>query len=56
VAIGASFLNGSTIAIPADEQGNLVSEAERINYLAPYRARTPEAIFGNSIYLFRLKD
>jgi len=56
VAIGASFLNGSTIAIPADEQGNLVSEAERINYLAAYRARTPEAIFGNSIYLYRLKD
>jgi len=56
VAIGASFLNGSTIAIPADEQGNLVSEAERINYLAAYRARTPEAVFGNSIYLYRLKD
>jgi hypothetical protein len=56
VAIGASFLNGSTIAIPADEQGKLVSEEERINYLAPYRTRIPEAIFGNSIFLYRLKD
>src|SRR6266446_1243745 len=56
IAIVASFLNGSTIAIPADEQGNLVSEAERINYLAPYRARIPEATFGNSIYLYRMKD
>jgi hypothetical protein len=56
VAIGASFLNGSTIAVPADEQGNLVSEEQRINYLAEYRTRTPEAIFGNSIYLYRVKE
>jgi len=56
VAIGASFLNGSTIPVPADEQGKLVSEEQRINYLAEYRTRTPEATFGNSIYLYRLKD
>jgi hypothetical protein len=56
VAIGASFLNGSTIAVPADEQGKLVTEEQRINYLADYRTRTPEAIFGNSIYLYRMKD
>jgi hypothetical protein len=56
VAIGAGFLNGSTIAIPADEHGQLVSEQERINYLAAYRTRVPEAIFGNSIFLYRLKD
>ena len=56
VAIGAGFLNGSTIAVPADEQGKLVSEEQRINYLAEYRTRTPEATFGNSIYLYRMKD
>ncbi|MEP6741219.1 MAG: glycosyltransferase family 39 protein [bacterium] len=56
VAIGAAFLNGSTIAVPPDEQGNLVSEEQRINYLAPYRTRTPEVIIGNSIYLYRMKD
>lgn len=56
VAIGASFLNGSTIAIPADEQGNLVSDEQRVNYLAAYRTLTPEAIFGDSIFLYRVKD
>ena len=56
VAIGASFLNGSTIAVPSDEQGKLVSDAQRINYLGEYRTRTPEATFGNSIYLYRVKD
>jgi 4-amino-4-deoxy-L-arabinose transferase-like glycosyltransferase len=53
VAIGASFLNGSVIAMPA---GKVVSHEERINYLAQYRTRTPEAIFGGSIYLYRMKD
>jgi dolichyl-phosphate-mannose-protein mannosyltransferase len=51
VAIGASFLNGSTIspddAIPGRKTG------ENQNYFAAYRNRTPEAIFGNSIYLYR---
>ncbi|MEP6568946.1 MAG: glycosyltransferase family 39 protein [Acidobacteriota bacterium] len=56
VAIGASFLNGSTIAVPEDEQGKLVSEEQRVNYLDEYRRRTPEATFGNSIYLYRVKD
>ncbi|HEY3042209.1 MAG TPA: glycosyltransferase family 39 protein [Pyrinomonadaceae bacterium] len=56
VAIGASFLNGSTIAIPEDEQGRLVSEQQRINYLDEYRTRAPEAVFGKSIYLYRMKD
>ena len=56
VAIGASFLNGSTIAVPADKEGKLVSEEQRINYLADYRTRTPEATFGNSIFLYRMKD
>ncbi len=56
VAIGASFLNGSTIAIPPDEHGKLVSDEQRVNYLAAYRTRIPEATFGNSIFLYRLKD
>jgi hypothetical protein len=53
VAIGASFLNGSVIAMPA---GKVVSNEERINYLAQYRTRTPEATFGGSIYLYRMKE
>lgn len=56
VAIGASFLNGSTNALPADDNGNFVSEEQRVNYLAAYRSRTPEAIIGNSIYVYRMKD
>jgi hypothetical protein len=56
VAIGASFLNGSTIAVPPDKEGKLVSEEQRINYLGDYRTRIPEATFGNSIYLYRMKD
>lgn len=56
VAIGASFLNGSTNAVSTDENGQQVSEEQRINYLAEYRTRTPEAIIGNSIYVYRMKD
>jgi len=53
VAIGASFLNGSVIAMPA---GKVVPNEQRINYLAQYRTRTPEATFGGSIYLYRMKE
>jgi hypothetical protein len=53
VAIGASFLNGSPIAMPA---GKIVSNEQRVNYLAQYRALTPEATFGGSIYLYRVKE
>lgn len=51
VAIGASFLNGSLI--PGDE--NVVGRRsfERTSLFARYRDRKPEAVFGNSIYLFR---
>ena len=51
VAIGASFLNGSVI--PGDE--NVVGRRsfERTSLFARYRERKPEAVFGNSIYLFR---
>ncbi len=56
VAIGAGFLNGSTIALQADEEGRTLSDEQRVNYLAEYRTRIPEATFGNSIYLYRMKD
>ena len=56
VAIGASFLNGSTIAVPPDEHGHFLSDERRVNYLADYRTRAPEATFGHSIYLYRMKD
>ncbi|HAF14094.1 MAG TPA: hypothetical protein DHU55_08990 [Blastocatellia bacterium] len=55
VAIGASFLNGSTIAVPADENGHFVTEEQRVNYLAEYRTLKPEAVIGNSIYVYRVK-
>ncbi len=55
VAIGASFLNGSTVPGGFDEQRRL-SEAERVNYFDEYRSRTPEKVFGGSIYLYRMKQ
>jgi len=51
VAIGASFLNGSVI--PGDEKIIGRRSFERTNLFARYRDRKPEAVFGNSIYLFR---
>jgi hypothetical protein len=54
VAIGAGFLNGSTVPRNLrDADGNPISEQQRVNWFAPYRNRTPEAVFGNSIYLYR---
>jgi hypothetical protein len=44
-AIGASFLNGSTV--PATAGG------DRPDAFDAYRRRRPEAVFGGSIYLFR---
>jgi hypothetical protein len=54
VAIGASLLNGSTV--PGGFDGIELSESERVNYFDEYRRRTPEKIFGGSIYLYRMKD
>jgi 4-amino-4-deoxy-L-arabinose transferase-like glycosyltransferase len=51
-AIGASFLNGSTVPAHAVD-GVLISEQQRVNYFDAYRYRTPEAVFGGSIYLYR---
>ena len=52
VAIGAAFLNGSTV--PGGDKGNGRGHGEqRTNVFASYRDRTPEAVIGHSIYLFR---
>jgi 4-amino-4-deoxy-L-arabinose transferase-like glycosyltransferase len=50
VAIGAGFLNGSTVPGTPTLNGK-----ERENFFADYRERKPEAIFGNSIYLYRVR-
>jgi 4-amino-4-deoxy-L-arabinose transferase-like glycosyltransferase len=50
VVLGASFLNGSTVPGNAE-----LPETERENYFAAYRDREPEAVFGNSIYLYRVR-
>ena len=50
VAIGASFLNGSTVPGSTELNGK-----ERENFFAAYRERKPEAIFGTSIYLYRVR-
>jgi hypothetical protein len=51
VALGASFLNGSTV--PESPQR---SESERVNRFDAFRHRTPEAVIGGSIYVFRMRD
>lgn len=56
VAIGASFLNGSTVPPGMSVHGRQLTEAERVNYFDAYRRRTPEAVFGDSIYLFREQE
>jgi hypothetical protein len=54
-AIGASFLNGSTIP-DMTIHGRLATENERVNLFDKYRYKTPEAVFGGSIYLYREDD
>ncbi|MFN2576751.1 MAG: ArnT family glycosyltransferase [Pyrinomonadaceae bacterium] len=56
VAIGASYLNGSTVPPFSTSEGRPATESERVNRFAKYRYRTPEAVFGGSIYLFREDD
>jgi hypothetical protein len=53
VAIGASFLNGSTVPETLKIEGRWATESERQNFFDAYRRRTPEAIIGGSIYLYR---
>jgi hypothetical protein len=55
VAIGASLLNGSTVPSGFDD-GTTLTEEERVNYFDEFRRRTPEKIFGGSIYLYRMKE
>lgn len=55
IAIGASFLNGSTNISKPDQHGQLMTEEQRVNLMAEYRTRPPEAVFGQTIYLYRVK-
>jgi hypothetical protein len=52
IAVGASYLNGSTIPAGFGRTAGM-SDAERVNFFAEYRNRAPEAVFGNSVFLFR---
>lgn len=54
-ALGASFLNGSTVP-PYERDGKRVSDDTRVNTFDSYRTRQPEAIIGNSIYVYRDGD
>ncbi|MFN2493606.1 MAG: hypothetical protein ABR501_12075, partial [Pyrinomonadaceae bacterium] len=48
VAIGASFLNGSTTTVTKPGR-------RKEDFFAEYRDRVPESVFGHSIYLYREK-
>ena len=54
LAIGASYLNGSTVPEGPPGSGRDTLE-RRVNYFAAYRQQTPEAIIGGSIYVFRIR-
>ena len=56
VAIGASYLNGSTVTEVLTIEGRPATESERVNFFNEYRQRKPEAVFGGSIYLYREND
>ncbi len=55
VALGASFLNGSTVPGWSEGSGRETKEQQR-NFFIDYRNRTPEAVFGGSIYLYRMNE
>ena len=54
VAIGASFLNGSTVP-PGEPGSGRETEPRRVNFFDEYRHRAPEAVIGNSIYVYRVR-
>ena len=54
LAIGASYLNGSTVPEGPPGSGRETFDG-RMNYFAAYRQQTPEAVIGDSIYVFRLR-
>jgi 4-amino-4-deoxy-L-arabinose transferase-like glycosyltransferase len=57
VAVGAGFLNGATVPGGLrDLNDEVLSEEARRNFFAAYRTMSPEAVFGNSIYLYRAKE
>lgn len=51
-AVGAAVLNGSVLPDDADAMSGR-APGELASFFASYRARQPEAVFGNTIYLFR---
>jgi hypothetical protein len=54
IAIGASYLNGSTI--PEGPRGSgRDTVASRVNFFDEYRHRQPETVIGGSIYVFRVR-
>ena len=55
LVLGASFLNGSTVP-GYDIDGKRVSDNVRVNTFAEFRDRVPEAVIGDSIYVYRLSD
>ena len=55
VALGASYLNGSTVPGWSEGSGRETIEQQH-QYFAAYRTRQPEAVFGTSIYLYRVKE
>jgi 4-amino-4-deoxy-L-arabinose transferase-like glycosyltransferase len=55
IAIGASFLNGSTVPF-YQVNGRQVTDDERVNTFAAYRDRVPETVIGNSIYVYRTQN
>lgn len=55
LVLGASFLNGSTVP-GYDIDGKRVPDAVRVNTFNEFRNRVPEAVIGDSIYVYRLSD
>ena len=54
LAIGASYLNGSAVPWGPPGSGRDTLEG-RVHFFNDYRTKTPEAIIGNSIYVFRVR-
>lgn len=54
LAIGASYLNGSTVPWGGPGSGRDTLDG-RVHFFDYYRKQTPEAIIGDSIYVFRLR-
>lgn len=55
VALGASFLNGTTVPGWSEGSGRETKEQQR-TFFAAYRDRAPEAVFGGTIYLYRVTE